>query len=836
MPRDLRPARCPLRRTMRGALLAAHACALVYGAWPMLPALASEDCFDYATSLHWTARVPIRFPTSVAVNGDFAFVGADSSLIGVDLGDIGAPRIVSETPLKTPVGEMVWRDDLLYVPGDGAGFAIFDVSIPAAPVLMSWLDTPGAAFGVALSGDHAFVADFSAGVQVIDVSDPAAPAIVTTVATPGFAYDVTLAGPHLLVGHGHGLLVVDVSDPLSPAVVGNLPTKDRVVGIDAVGPLVAAAADSSGLLLVDLSVPAQPRLLSQLWLLESVIEVTIHGDRAFLSCPWYGLEVVDVADPMHPVLSFTVGQTGKPAMSLIAGDLLYVPDFNYGLEVFRLGPWFPPDIGTSPLEHAAQALAVDGSLAYLPTGSGPQGWLEIYDVGSGGAPALLGTVATLPFPQAVVAAGGLAYVGGATGIQVFDVSDPRNPAARSTLALPGGADALVLGPPGLLLALNWGEWNSTFYTVGVADPAAPAILGSLLLAWSLEDMDYGLGRAYVHGAPGILVVDVTRPEAPVLTGERSVRALDMELALPAAGGGRAPLAYLIGIGELAVADLSDPDAPVVIGSVNGPFADRLARQGRHLYASGRGLSVYDLAIPDRPALIGGSAAEAGRSLLAIRAATGQLIQAGRAGGFASPYGLAVLPGQCDAPGPIELTMRAAQVAGGIEITWFPGGHDLVAVRILRAPSPAADQVPLTPDWLAASGPGRFVDRSAEPGIPYFYWLATLDRAGSVSTFGPVSAAAGAPALALSLRPNPCGARDRVEVDFALPVRCKVHLDVIDTAGRWVKRLVADELDAGPHGVAWDGTNDRNLVVASGRYVLRLNAGGRVETASLVRLR
>ncbi len=704
--------------TRRTARVVAGLCAVVVGTWSAPPASANGDCFDYATSLHWVARVPIHRPTSVAVREATAFVGADSSLIGVDLGDIGAPRIVSETPLKSPVGDMAWRDDLLYVPADGAGFAIFDVSIPAAPVLVSWIDTPGAAFDVALSGDHAFLADFSAGVQVIDVSDPAAPVIVATIATPGFAYDVAFAGPQLLVGHGHGLLVVDVSDPLSPTAIGNLPTVTRVVGIDAAGPLVAAAADSSGFLLVDLSVPAQPRLLSQLWVLDSVIEVTIHGDRVFLSSPWSGLVVADIADPVHPVLSFTVGQTGDPAMSLIAGDLLYVADFSHGLEVFRLGAWFPPDLGSSPLEHVAQALAVDGSLAYLPTASGPQGWLEIHDVGSGGAPALLGSVGTLPFPQAVVAAGGLAYLGGASGIQVFDVSDPRNPTAMSTLPVPGGVGALALGPPGVLLALNRGEWTSTFYTVSVADPAAPAILGSLPLAWSLEDMDYGLERVYVHGAFGILVVDVTRPEAPVLTGELSVRAFDLELALPAAGGGRAPLAYLIGIGELAVADLSDPDAPLVIGSVNGPFAGRLARQGRHLYASGRGLSVYDLAIPDRPALIGGSAAEAGRSLLAIRAATGQLIQAGRAGGFASPYGLAVLPGQCDAPGPIELTMRAAQVAGGIEIAWFPvAGSDLVAVRILRASSPAADQEPLTPDWISASGPGRFMDRSAEPGIP-----------------------------------------------------------------------------------------------------------------------
>jgi hypothetical protein len=49
-------------------------------------------------------------------------------------------------------------------------------------------DTPGIAKAVALSGNHAFVADYTGGLQVIDVSDPANCVRVGGYDTPGSAH------------------------------------------------------------------------------------------------------------------------------------------------------------------------------------------------------------------------------------------------------------------------------------------------------------------------------------------------------------------------------------------------------------------------------------------------------------------------------------------------------------------------------------------------------------------------------------------------------------------------------------------------------------------------
>ena len=52
---------------------------------------------------------------------------------------------------------------------------MIDVSNPANSVRVGGYDTSGFAYGVAVSGNYAYVADADAGLQVIDVSNPANP-------------------------------------------------------------------------------------------------------------------------------------------------------------------------------------------------------------------------------------------------------------------------------------------------------------------------------------------------------------------------------------------------------------------------------------------------------------------------------------------------------------------------------------------------------------------------------------------------------------------------------------------------------------------------------------
>ena len=72
-------------------------------------------------------------------------------------------------------------------------------------------------------------------------------------------------------------------------------------------------------------------------------------------------------------------------------------------------------------------------------------------------------------------------------------------------------------------------------------------------------------------------------------------------------------------------------------------------------------------------------------------------------------------------------------------------------------------------------------------------------------------------------PNPF--RRGALVSFALPREGAATLSVFDAAGRRVARLVSGRVKAGRHSVRWDGTDGGGRPVASGVYLLRLEAGG-----------
>ncbi len=71
----------------------------------------------------------------------------------------------------------------------GATTALWDTSAgeirlhPFALSVVGTADTPANAYGVAVAGDHAYVADGTGGLQIVDISDPTNPSVVGTGST-----------------------------------------------------------------------------------------------------------------------------------------------------------------------------------------------------------------------------------------------------------------------------------------------------------------------------------------------------------------------------------------------------------------------------------------------------------------------------------------------------------------------------------------------------------------------------------------------------------------------------------------------------------------------------
>jgi hypothetical protein len=79
-------------------------------------------------------------------------------------------------------------------------------------------------------------------------------------------------------------------------------------------------------------------------------------------------------------------------------------------------------------------------------------------------------------------------------------------------------------------------------------------------------------------------------------------------------------------------------------------------------------------------------------------------------------------------------------------------------------------------------------------------------------------------------PNPFNPATTVR--FELPAPQEITLRLYDLQGRLVCTLAAGNYGAGPHALPWDGTDDAGRRVASGTYVLRLEAGKTLSAGKL----
>jgi hypothetical protein len=92
----------------------------------------------------------------------------------------------------------------------------------------------------------------------------------------------------------------------------------------------------------------------------------------------------------------------------------------------------------------------------------------------------------------------------------------------------------------------------------------------------------------------------------------------------------------------------------------------------------------------------------------------------------------------------------------------------------------------------------------------------------------------APSLRFQLAsPEPNPSRGSAGLRFAIPQAGRVRLAIYDVTGRLVRTLVDQVLQAGWHPMTWTHTDSRGARVASGVYMVRLEAAGEVRTRKMV---
>jgi hypothetical protein len=143
-----------------------------------------------------------------------------------------------------------------YVADSSSGLQIINISNPANPVAVGHYDTEGYAFGVALDGNYAYVADSSSGLQIIDISNPANPVAVGHYDTSGSARGVALSGNYAYVADDEeGLQIINISNPANPVAVGHYDTEGDASGVALSGNYIYVADGSNQLEILRFNTP-----------------------------------------------------------------------------------------------------------------------------------------------------------------------------------------------------------------------------------------------------------------------------------------------------------------------------------------------------------------------------------------------------------------------------------------------------------------------------------------------------------------------------------------------------------------------------------------------------
>jgi hypothetical protein len=401
-----------------------------------------------------------------------------------------APQALSFINIPGYANNVDVSGDYAYVAAGATGLQIVSVADRSAPAIVGSRDTPGNANDVVVEGTLAYVADGAAGLQILDVSDPANPILIGSLDTPGNAQDVVVRGTLAYVADGSsGLQIVDVGSPAAPRLLGTLDTPGTAKGVDVIPERgLAVVADGSFLRLIDVSNPAGPTLAGGV-LIGNARDVVARGGSAFVADFNGSFTVVSMADPAAPAIVARTPQSlgGLLTDVALAGDLAVGADvfFVNGVPIIHVGnpaaPAVRARLNFPARDDNGTGIAIDAGFLYLTASTdiaenGTVGTTRLYigqylsqEDRQGRAPAVQ---ITSPAPESSVVEGTLLAV-------TVDATDDIGVAR---------VDVLVNGQ----LA---GTDTSAPYQFSVTVPASPAQL--VLVAQAL-DLGGNIGTAEVR--------------------------------------------------------------------------------------------------------------------------------------------------------------------------------------------------------------------------------------------------------------------------------------------------------------------------------------------------
>lgn len=275
------------------------------------------------------------------------FMVTDTSQVGQRIDSVGA--IVS-----AGFNNDVYESGGTAYMATGNGLEIFDVTDPAVPTRIQFLQAPVYSVtedvrAVNVIANYAYTASYIMGatpaedtgyVKILNVTDPANVTMDGSIAFQGIGQDIYVVGNYAYVADSlNGLRIFDVSNVASPTLMSTLTTNDLSIAVFAVGTTVYVADGTAGLTIVDASNAASPSIIGNVDMPDYARDVYVRGNYAYVADYAHGgLQIANVATPSAPVIVGSRATLGGAAGVFVDEHYIYFGDKFNGLIVYEFQP------------------------------------------------------------------------------------------------------------------------------------------------------------------------------------------------------------------------------------------------------------------------------------------------------------------------------------------------------------------------------------------------------------------------------------------------------------------------------------------------------------------
>jgi hypothetical protein len=562
-------------------------------------AVPANDAAGYSVSL---IAADLHNVNDVALQGNYLYCATQMGVQVIDVTSSLSPQLVGSCMLPSRGYRIAVSGGLAYVvSSESSELYVTSIVDPELPILIGSCDfSPGGGGrGVAVSGNHVYVASSNGELEVFDVGDSTKPTLLASVATPAPAYGVFVDGNRAYISDSMGFRIVDVSNPVVPVLVGGCNTGGYPGDLVVVNDTVYLANLTIGLQIYNATSPNTPQLLGTFHTTNYSYTVAIQGKLAFVSDYNLGLQAVDVTDPSNPVLKGSYKTIGSAYGIAVQDSLVYEADGYARVEILGIS-----DQG-APYSKGRYENLVDYSRVVL-TADYIYG-IDYYGLQVSAVPAVgtainpLGKYHTSGRPLGLTVRGTTAYVvDESAGLSIIDVQNPSSPQLVGTYHTAGRATALALEGDYVYVC----DSLVGLRIVNISNAGSPQLVGTYTStngAWGVAVQN---GYAYVVNGSGVEVVDITVPSSPVLVGTFSAGTSVFRPCITVEGS---YLYFGCYNAQLKIIDVSNPHVPTLASSLSfsGTVSD-IQVAYKHLFIAEQmaGLEIYNVENPETPTFAG----------------------------------------------------------------------------------------------------------------------------------------------------------------------------------------------------------------------------------------